>query len=364
MIGSVFCKFILLKTIMIFYTGSYTQDETPALKPEGKGIGCFILDVESGKVELLQYTKQRSPSYLAISDDKKYLYAIEEMFEELNPQVFAYRINQDGKLSLINSQKIKGDYTCHLAIVKDQLVVASYVSGNVLSFQILEDGSLAPFHQEIKHSGTGPNEERQEAAHAHMVYPIDSDRMYVVDLTLDKAKAYQLNHETKKWVENSKNDITIEAGAGARHMVMDKAGKFAYVLSELSGEVFIAKTGNDQNEIVQKISFVPENYQGDFGGAAIRLHPSGEYLYASCRGSDTISIFKIDKDSNKLTLVSSQSTEGKTPRDFNIDPTGKWLIAANQDSNILVVFEINQETGKLMFTSKVTVETPVNICWL
>ena len=349
---------------MIFYTGSYTQDETPALKPEGKGIGCFTLDIESGKVELLQYTKQRSPSYLVISDDKKYLYAIEEMFEDLSPQVFAYRINQDGKLSLLNSQKIKGDYACHLAIVKDQLVVASYVSGNVLSFQIREDGSLAPFHQEIKHSGTGPNKERQEAAHAHMIYPIESDQMFVLDLTLDKAKAYHLNSETEKWFENSNKDIAIDAGAGARHMVMDKAKKFAYVLSELSGEVFIVKTGNDQNEIVQKISFVPESYKGDFGGAAIRLHPNGEFLYASCRGADTIAIFKIDKDSNKLTLVTCQSTEGRTPRDFNIDPSGKWLIVANQDSNTLVIFEIDQKTGKLRFTSKVTVETPVNICWL
>lgn len=349
---------------MIFYTGSYTQKDTPAVNPEGKGIGCFTLDLKSGEVELLQYTKQRSPSYIVISDNKKYLYTLEEMYENINPQVYAYRIEGDGKLSLINSQKIKGDYSCHLAIVNNQLVVANYVSGNILSYPILDDGSLEPFNQEIQHKGIGPNKERQEAAHAHMIYPFQSEQMYVVDLTLDKAKAYKMDDETHKWVENSEQDVTIEAGAGARHMVMSKTESFAYILSELSGEIFVAKIGNKENEIVQKISFVPEKYKTEFGGAAIRIHPSGEFLYASCRGSDSIAIFNINKESKELTLVSCQLTEGKTPRDFNVDPTGKWLIAANQDSNTLVVFEIDQETGELRSTSKMTVKTPVNICWL
>ena len=115
---------------------------------------------------------------------------------------------------------------------------------------------------------------------------------------------------------------------------------------------------------IQEISFLPENYEGEFGGAAIRLHPNGEFLYASCRGADTIAAFRIDPKSKILTLLAHKSTEGKTPRDFNIDPTGKWLITANQDSNSLVVFEIDQEKGTLSKTSAIAVETPVNICWL
>lgn len=348
---------------MIFYTGSYTQEGSPAPNAIGKGIGCFKLDVKSVKVELLHYTKQRSPSYLVISEDRTYLYALEEMLENLNPKVYSYRIEEDGKLSLINSQKIEGDYACHLAIVQDRLIVANYVSGNILSFPILDDGSLASCNQNIQHVGLGPNKERQEAAHAHMVYPFKSDHMFVLDLTLDKAKAYQLDEETKKWKVKPLLDIQIELGAGARHMVMDKSEKHSFVLSELTAEIFVVENLK-QYKVIQKISLLPESYHGEFGGAAIRLHPNEEFLYASCRGSDTIGIFKIDKDSKNLTLVSYQSTEGKTPRDFNIDPSGKWLIAANQDSNTLVVFEINQEIGKLTFTSKVFVETAVNLCWL
>ena len=57
----------------IFFTGSYTQEGSPAAKPEGKGIGCFQLNTETGEVNLLRYTEQRSPSYLVVSSDKTYL---------------------------------------------------------------------------------------------------------------------------------------------------------------------------------------------------------------------------------------------------------------------------------------------------
>lgn len=350
--------------MILFYTGSYTQEGSPAANPTGKGIGCFTLDVKSGEVEILHYTEQRNPSYMAISEDKKYLYAVEEMYESLHPEVHAYRIKKNGILSLINSQKLTGDYACHLAIIQDHLVVANYVSGNALSFPIWEDGSLAPSHQLIQHTGTGPNQERQEAAHAHMIYPFKESQMYVVDLGIDKAKAYSINNEIKKWYATPELDIQIELGAGARHMVMDKSERYAFVLSELTGDIFVAENQIGKFKQIQKISFVPNDYVGSFGGAAIRYHPSGQYLYASCRGVDSLAIFKIDEVSKKLTLISYQSTGGKTPRDFNIDPTGKWLITANQDSNTLAVFEINQENGTLSLRSTVPVETPVNICWL
>lgn len=362
--GILLSKLILWNTMVLFFTGSYTQDGAPAANPVGKGIGCFQLDMKSGKVELLHYTKQRSPSYLVVSEDEKFLYALEELSENLNPEVFSYKIEKGGQLTFLNSQKIAGNYACHLAIIQDRLVVANYGSGNALSYPILKDGSLAPCDQEIQHFGKGPNEARQEAAHAHMIYPFKKDQMYVVDLTLDQAKAYQLERASKQWKASPALDIQIEAGSGARHMVMDKTEQFAYVLGELAGEIFVSDLRSGESEIIQTITFIPDAYKGRAGGAAIRLHPNGEFLYASNRGSNTIAIFKIDKKSKKLTLVSHQSTEGKTPRDFNIDPTGKWLIAANQDSNTLVVFEINQDDGTLIPNSTVEVATPVNICWL
>jgi 6-phosphogluconolactonase len=348
----------------LFYTGSYTQKGAPAANPTGKGIGCFHFDLGTGEISFLHNTGQRNPSYLAISEDKKFLYAVEEMYECLNPEVFAYRIGEDGALSLLNRQKISGDYACHLAIIEDRLVLANYVSGNLLSYPILGDGSLAPFTKEIRHEGMGPNAERQAGAHMHMIYPFGKNGMYVVDLSLDMAKAYHFDAASGQWIATPDLDIKIDAGSGARHMVMDQKKELAFVLGELTGDVFVVDLSGNKSKIIQKVSIIPENHSGDIGGAAIRLHPNGEFLYASNRGSDSISVFRIDKEFKKLIQIANHSTEGKTPRDFNIDPSGKWLLAANQDSNSLVVFEINQNDGTLKMKTKVEAETVVNICWL
>lgn len=349
---------------MIFYTGSYTVDGIPFPGSKGEGIGCFSFNQNNGEIQLLHFTGQRNPSYLTISEDRKFLYAAEEMTEESNPRLFSYKIRRGGRLTAINSQELTGAFACHLTIVGDRLVVANYMTGNALSYTVNEDGSLGPCHQVIQHKGSGPNQERQEGPHAHMVCPFNNDHIFLVDLGIDMAKAYRLNSETKNWEAVPGLDIRFDPGSGPRHMVFDASGDHVFVLSELSGEIFVFERNDNRIRQVQKISFVPEDYEGDFGGAALRLHPNGKFLYASNRGPDSITIFEIEDTSKKLSLAAHQSTGGKTPRDFNIDPSGNWLIAASQDSDNLVVFRIDQDLGTLSKVSSIAVGTPVNVCWL
>jgi 6-phosphogluconolactonase len=62
-----------------------------------------------------------------------------------------------------------------------------------------------------------------------------------------------------------------------------------------------------------------------------------------------------------LTHVETDSTGGKTPRNFAIDPTGSWLLAANQDSDRIVVFRLDLKTGHLKPTGDV-VQLPSPVC--
>lgn len=346
---------------MIFYIGSYTNEMSPAPKALGQGITCLDFNPKNGKVALLHFTVLRNPSYLKISNDYNYLYAVEELPESQNPQVFCFRVGVKGKLSLVNTQACRGDYPCHLTIAQNQLIVANYGSGNALSFPLLRDGGLGPCHQLIQHKGNGPDKIRQQGPHVHMVYPFGDDHIYLIDLGLDTAKAYQINRKSKNWQPVSALNLKIESGAGARHMVMSLSGIFAFVLSEMSSEVFVFEKQKDNFWRLQKVSFLPKNYNEEHGGAAIRLHPNGRFLYTSNRGSNTLCIFKWDETLKTLSLLGYQSTAGKMPRDFNIDPTGNWLLVANQDSNTLVVFKINQESGLLSKNSYCSVQTPVSI---
>jgi 6-phosphogluconolactonase len=101
------------------------------------------------------------------------------------------------------------------------------------------------------------------------------------------------------------------------------------------------------NEEMQTLSTLPADFKGNSSGAEIFVHRSGNYLYASNRGHDSIAIFRIDLTSGKLTPVGHAATRGKTPRGFGIDPTGTWLFAGNQDSDNMSLFRIDLKTGNL-----------------
>ena len=80
---------------------------------------------------------------------------------------------------------------------------------------------------------------------------------------------------------------------------------------------------------VQTVSTLPPDFTGTGGNAAVVVHPSGRFVYASNRPSDRIAIFEVDETTGKLNVVGFEPTQGRVPRNFNIDPSGTVLLAAN-----------------------------------
>ena len=113
------------------------------------------------------------------------------------------------------------------------------------------------------------------------------------------------------------------------------------------------------------ISTLPDGYSETTHTAEVRAHPSGKFLYGSNRGHDSIAVFSIDQATGKLTTGEQTSTQGKAPRNFNLDPSGKYLFAENQNSNTVVTFAIDEATGKLTPTGQVLdVPRPVCLRWV
>ncbi|MCB0751461.1 MAG: lactonase family protein, partial [Ignavibacteriae bacterium] len=286
------------------------------------------------------------------SKDGKYLYAVEEIPIEESPKIRAFRINPEGSkdsLTFLNEQELPGSYSCHLAIADSHkyLIVAAYMSGNILVYPIDDNGALLPLSQNILHEGSGPNYIRQEAPHVHMIQPVNENGFYAVDLGLDTAVYYEFSKSKSKFISTTEFDLEIKKGAGARHMVFHPNSKYAFIFSELTSELFSFKKSGEKMEFIESILSLPNDSKTIPAGAAIRMHPNGEYLYVSNRGHNSISIFKFDLRMGIMILVDCIDSGGKTPRDFNIDPTGNWLLVANQDSDNLVVFKINQKNGLL-----------------
>ncbi|HZW71544.1 MAG TPA: beta-propeller fold lactonase family protein, partial [Hanamia sp.] len=74
-----------------------------------------------------------------------------------------------------------------------------------------------------------------------------------------------------------------------------------------------------------------------------------------------ITIFSIDATTGKLAFKGTQSSLGQHPRYFMIDPSGNFLLAANQDSESIIIFKRDKETGMLSETGK-TIHVPRPVC--
>jgi len=141
-------------------------------------------------------------------------------------------------------------------------------------------------------------------------------------------------------------------------------GKFAYVVNELAISVtafeYDAKLGTLTP--IETVESLPEDLRDRQSTAAeICIHPSGNFLYASTRGHDSVSAFRIDPKTGRLTLVEREPIRGAHPRSISLDPTGKWLLAAGRDSNSIASFGIDPTTGNLVFSGSV-VNSPAPIC--
>lgn len=330
---------------MKLFVGCYTKKLTEELVGKGAGIYAFEFNAGTGSLRLNSTFPTINPSYLALSSDQKFLYAVEELPLEQRPKIHAFQV--DGfKLNHLNSQDLPGSYSCHLALSGDQrhLLVASYMSGCILSYPITKDGGLGPLKHTIRHVGKGPNALRQEAPHLHMIYPIGENRFYAVDLGLDQAKAYEITDVDI--YEKSPKDLTIPPGSGARHMIVNPTGSHAFIFSELNAKVFSFRLDH-KPILIESMPSLPESYSEMPSGAAIRMHPNGKFIYVSNRGYDHITILEFNSENERMTLIGYEPSGGRTPREINIDPTGKWLLCANQDSDNLTVFSIDEESGLL-----------------
>lgn len=230
------------------------------------------------------------------------------------------------------------------------VINGNYTEGTVSVFKTNPDGSVRPSSQTIRFRGSGPNAARQDKSHIHAaVFSPDFEYVFFPDLGADKIHVFKFNVNKEQPLQSLEEyDYISVSGSGPRHFSFHPNGCFAYCIEELSGTITSFKYKNSQLDSIQRI-FAYSKLQQEYNSADIHISPEGSFLYASNRrdNENTISIFSINRDNGKLTLIGHQSTHGDHPRNFTLDPTGNFLIVANQVSNNIVVFKRDAKTGLL-----------------
>lgn len=328
------------------YVGTRTEQERNA---RGQGISVYRVDPTDGKLELVQVLRNLvNPSFLALNRAGERLYAIHGDRSEVS----AFAVDRaNGYLSFLNRVDFSGKNPVHLALDAQErsLVVSSHLTGEIVVVDVQPDGCLGPVKQRHALKGEpGPHRKEQPFSKPHF-NPFDPSGQWVVvpDKGLDRVFSFRI--EGGHLTPASQPGLQIREGAGPRNVAFHPTRPWAWVVNELDSTVlgcrFDAATG--ALHPLQWLPTLPDSFTGNSRAASIRVADSGQHLYVSNRGHDSIAVYRIDLATGLLALIQVVPSGGITPRFFTIGPDGRWLYTLNEDSDTIVRMAVDPSSGQL-----------------
>lgn len=313
----------------VAYVSNADSQDIYVLRLNGDGSVNLIDRVDTGSTVMP----------LAISPDHKYLYAA---LRGQPYSVLSYAIDPASGMLKALSKTPLADNMANIATDRTgrYLLAASY-SGNKISVNAIgADGVVQT--PPLAVIPTGKN------AHSVQVDP-DNTHVFASNLGSDVILQYRFDAATGKLTANTPPAVSTQTGAGPRHFVFSRDQRFVYSTNELDATVstYAYDRQNGTLSLLGSDSLLPEGFKTSEQLAAADLHltPDGRFLYASERTSNTLTGFKVDPASGKLTRILNIPTETQ-PRGFNIDPRGRYLLAVGQKAG-LTSYAIDRDTGAL-----------------
>lgn len=313
---------------------------------DSREISVLELDKRAGTLRALQTLPVGGMAMpLALSPDQKKLYVA---LRSEPYTVAAYTINATtGQLSPLASAPLP-DSMAWIATDRSGrwLLAASYGGHRASVSPIAADGQPAAAVQIV------PNGKNVHAA----VPDVANRHVYITSLGTDEIFQWRFDAATGQLTPNVPPAMAARPGSGPRHLVLHPNGRHAYVLGELDASVELLDIDQQKGLLSRKQhwSTLPAGFTGKAWAADLHLTPDGRFLYTCERNSSTLAIWRVEPDSGMLTLVGHQATETQ-PRGFRIDASGQWLIAAGQLSHAVTLYRIDRDSGRLTPTHRLPV---------
>ncbi|SOD62318.1 6-phosphogluconolactonase [Streptomyces zhaozhouensis] len=313
-------------------------------------IGVATADPATGALTLDATVAGSRSAFLALSPSAEALYSV---IDEEGGRLDAFALDAEGSVTgTLGSAGGLGAGPCHVAVHPDggHAFSANYNDGTVAVVALREDGAPGEVTQIVQHTGSGPDPDRQEGPHAHMVL-IDRGgaRLLAVDLGNDSVYAYAFDAERGELTEEHRSPMP--PGSGPRHMVLHPDGRTAYVLGELDSTLTACSYAAETGELTPGavVSLLPEGADpAGNTGAEVVVTADGRFVYASNRGDDSVAVFSVAGDDETAPrLVGHVDSGGATPRHISLGEGDGHLYVANQTAGTVVVFARDAESGEL-----------------
>lgn len=331
------------------YLGCYTARGG---KPTG-ATGISLIDQNDGLLGVRPGPPAINPTYLTLSADSQILYAAVEVAE--GGAIAAYRRDGDGLAALGTPQLTGGTRSCHVSVHPDGYVLsADYGDGSLAVHPIGGDGEPGERTDLVRLTGSGPDPDRQEAPHAHMIMPTPDGR-YILAIDLGTDSIYRYTLDGGRLREDAV--VHVHSGAGPRHLAFHPTRPYAYIANELDSTVSVLDL--DEFNVTSHVPSSPADGDGPSQPSAIRVSPDGRFCYVANRGVDTIAVLPIAADGATLRFDTTVPCGGEHPRDMTLN--GDFLYSANQFSNTVTQFRVDATTGVPAPIGE-PVETPAPAC--
>lgn len=340
------------------WIGTYTRKEGHV---DGKAAGIYHWRVTDSLVQELSTTSGiPNPSFVRLSPDGQFLYAVSETGPDIDSTgyVYAYAIDGDS-LRLLNRQASHNFAPCNVSVhpAGKWLYLTNYVGGTIARYPIAQNGELAPAETVLVLEGSGPHD-RQDSSHPHSA-TVSPDGRWVMVADLGTDLIHTLTTADTEW--KSQAEVQLPPGAGPRHLAFHPTAPYAFSINELNSTItaFHYQLENGALHIIDHYSSLPTDFEGFNLTADIHISPDGRWLYASNRGHNSIVAYAIDEKTGQLTYLQHADSGGDFPRNFAIHPDGQSLWVANQNTDNIRVFALDDQTGRLTTKQEMTVLTPV-----
>jgi 6-phosphogluconolactonase len=358
---TVFCVLILLSSSVFAQSEKYHMLVGTYTSPgKSEGIYVYEFDSKNGAITYKSKVVLESPSYFAVSPDRKFVYSVTEAKES---KISALAFNpKTGDLQVLNSQPSGGNGPTHISVDanRNYVFAANYGGGSITALPIEANGTLGSNIQDIKHQGSSIAR-KKPFVHSAVVSP-DNKYVLTADLGTDKINIYHFDAKKRPLALSvaAQPFITLDPGAGPRHSTFHPNKKFFYVVTEINSKVYAFNYNKGHLNQIQSVSMLADGFAGPGHGADIHVSDDGKFLYASTRSTvNEIAIYSIDQKTGMLSLIAKQPSFGKSSRTFDIDPSGNWLLSTSQVTNEIIVFKRDPVSGKLTPTGqKLPIDKP------